>query len=115
VSKLFTNIKVGPQEFSHRVVLAPLSRLRAETGGVPGALMVEYYEQRASEGGFLITESAAVFVDGNGYLGSPGLYDDSQIAGWRLVTDVIHAKGGKVFAQIYHAGRQVACRSATES
>jgi N-ethylmaleimide reductase len=106
VSKLFTNIKVGPHEFSHRVVLAPLSRLRAETSGVPGALMVEYYGQRASEGGFLITESAAVLVDGNGYLGSPGLYDDSQIAGWRLVTDAIHARGGKVFAQIYHAGRQ---------
>ncbi|MCA8091046.1 alkene reductase [Burkholderia anthina] len=106
MSKLFSNIKVGPYEFSHRVVLAPLSRLRAEVGGVPGALMARYYEQRASEGGFLITESAAVLADGNGYLGSPGLYDDRQIAGWRLVTDAIHAKGGKVFAQIYHSGRQ---------
>lgn len=106
MSKLFSNIKVGQHEFLHRVVLAPLSRLRAEAGGVPGALMAKYYEQRASEGGFLITESAAVLADGNGYLGSPGLYDDSQIAGWRLVTDAIHAKGGKVFAQIYHSGRQ---------
>jgi N-ethylmaleimide reductase len=106
MSKLFTNVKVGPYELSHRVVLAPLSRLRAEAGGIPGVLMAEYYGQRASEGGFLITESSAVLVDGNGYLGSPGLYDDRQIAGWRLVTKAIHAKGGKVFAQIYHAGRQ---------
>ncbi|BAO93983.1 alkene reductase [Caballeronia insecticola] len=106
MSKPFANVQVGPYEFSHRVVLAPLSRLRAEEGGIPGALMAEYYSQRASQGGFLITESSAVLADGNGYLGSPGMYDDRQVAGWRLVTDAVHAKGGKVFAQIYHAGRQ---------
>ncbi|MEM5461648.1 alkene reductase [Paraburkholderia phytofirmans] len=106
MSELFSCIKVGPYEFSHRVVLAPLSRLRADGDAMPGPLMAEYYSQRASEGGLLIAESSAADVDGNGYLGSPGLHDDSQIAGWRLVTDAVHAKGGKIFAQVYHAGRQ---------
>ncbi|AUT65023.1 alkene reductase [Paraburkholderia terrae] len=106
MSKLFSHVKVGPYELSHRVVLAPLSRLRADDGANPSPLMAEYYGQRASEGGLLIAESAAALIDGNGYLGSPGLYDDSQVEGWRVVTDVVHAKGGRIFAQIYHAGRQ---------
>lgn len=106
MAKLFTSVKVGPYEISHRVVLAPLSRLRAQAGGIPGPLMAQYYEQRASEGGLLITEAAAALADGNGYLGSPGLYHDDQIAGWRKVTERVHAKGARIFAQIYHAGRQ---------
>lgn len=106
MSRLFSHLKIGPYAFSHRVVLAPLSRMRADDGAVPGPLMAEYYGQRSSDGGLLIAESAAVVVDGNGYLGSPGLHDDSQIAGWRLVTDAVHSKGGRIFAQIYHAGRQ---------
>ncbi|MCX5544769.1 alkene reductase [Paraburkholderia sp. CNPSo 3076] len=106
MSKLHSAVKVGPYEVSHRVVLAPLTRMRAEEGARPGPLMAEYYAQRASEGGFLISEATIAAPNGNGYLGAPGLYDDSQIAGWKLVTDAIHAKGGRIFLQLYHAGRQ---------
>jgi len=106
MSKLHTSIQVGPFNFSHRVVLAPLTRMRAETGAIPGAIMAEYYAQRSSEGGFLIGEATIAAENGNGYLGAPGLYDDSQIAGWKLITDAVHAKGGKIFLQLYHAGRQ---------
>lgn len=62
--------------------------------------------QRASQGGLLIGEATIAAENGNGYLGAPGLYDDSQIAGWKLVTEAVHAKGGKIFLQLYHAGRQ---------
>jgi N-ethylmaleimide reductase len=99
-------VKVGPYNISHRVVLAPLTRMRAEEGAKPGPLMAEYYAQRTSEGSFLIGEATIAAENGNGYLGAPGLYDDSQIAGWKLVTDAVHAKGGKIFLQLYHAGRQ---------
>jgi len=106
MSKLMSGIQVGAYQFSHRVVLAPLTRMRAEAGAIPGPLMAEYYAQRTSEGGFLIGEATIATDTGNGYLGSPGMYDDSQIAGWKLVTDAVHAKGGRIFLQLYHAGRQ---------
>jgi N-ethylmaleimide reductase len=106
MSKLHTSIQVGPFNFNHRVVLAPLTRMRADAGAIPGAIMAEYYAQRSSEGGFLVGEATIAAENGNGYLGAPGLYDDSQIAGWKLVTDAVHAKGGKIFLQLYHAGRQ---------
>ena len=106
MSKLHSSIEVGPYEFDHRIVLAPLTRMRAEPGAVPGPLMAEYYAQRTSRGGLLISEATTAAPNGNGYLGAPGLYDDSQIAGWKLVTDAVHAKGGRIFLQLYHAGRQ---------
>ena len=106
MSSLFTPVNVGSYAFSHRVVLAPLTRMRAEDGAVPGPLMAEYYAQRTSPGALLIGEATIAAPNGNGYLGAPGLYDDSQIAGWRLVTDAVHAKGGRIFLQLYHAGRQ---------
>ncbi|MGU7770388.1 alkene reductase [Burkholderia sp. MR1-5-21] len=106
MSRLFSRIAVGPYEFEHRVVLAPLTRMRAESGARPGRLMAEYYAQRTSPGALLIGEATIVAPNGNGYLGAPGLYDDSQIAGWKAVTDAVHAKGGRIFLQLYHAGRQ---------
>jgi N-ethylmaleimide reductase len=106
MNKLHTAIQVGPHQIAHRVVLAPLTRMRAEPGAVPGRLMAEYYAQRSSEGGLLIGEATIVAPNGNGYLGAPGLYDDSQVAGWLRVTEAVHAKGGKIFLQLYHAGRQ---------
>jgi len=106
MSKLFTPVRVGPFEIAHRVVLAPLTRMRAEDGAIPGELMAEYYAQRTSPGALLIGEATIAAPNGNGYLGAPGLYDDSQIAGWRRVTDAVHAKGGRIFLQLYHAGRQ---------
>jgi len=106
MSKLMSTVKVGPYELSHRVVLAPLTRMRAEEGAIPGPLMAQYYAQRTSQGGFLIGEATIAAANGNGYLGAPGLYDDNQIAGWKQVTDAVHAKGGRIFLQLYHAGRQ---------
>lgn len=106
MSKLHSPVKVGRFTFAHRIVLAPLTRMRAEEGARPGALMAEYYAQRTSQGGFLIGEATIAAPNGNGYLGAPGLFDDSQIAGWKHVTDAVHAKGGKIFLQLYHAGRQ---------
>src|SRR5258706_2330678 len=106
MSKLFSAVKVGRYTFAHRVVLAPLTRMRAEMNAVPGDLMAEYYGQRASRGAFLIGEATIAAPNGNGYLGAPGLYDDAQIAGWKKVTDAVHAKGAKIFLQLYHAGRQ---------
>ncbi len=106
MSKLMSPAQVGPYPISHRVVLAPLTRMRAEAGAIPGDLMVEYYRQRTSRGGFMIAEATIAAPDGSGYLGSPGLYDDSQVAGWKKVTDAVHANGGVIFSQLYHAGRQ---------
>ncbi|WP_250486483.1 alkene reductase [Caballeronia sp. GaOx3] len=106
MSRLFSHFKVGSYEFGHRVVLAPLTRMRAESGARPGPLMAEYYAQRTSPGALLIGEATIAAPEGNGYLGAPGLYDDSQIAGWQAVTDAVHARGGRIFLQLYHAGRQ---------
>ncbi len=106
MSKLHSAVRVGPYEFSHRVVLAPLTRMRAEEGAIPGPLMAEYYAQRTSKGGFLISEATIAAPNGNGYLGAPGLYDDSQIEGWKQVTEAVHERGGRIFLQLYHAGRQ---------
>jgi N-ethylmaleimide reductase len=106
MTRLFTPVKVGPYEFAHRIVLAPLTRMRAEEGARPGPLMTEYYAQRTSAGALLIGEATIAAANGNGYLGAPGLYEDSQIEGWRQVTDAVHAKGGRIFLQLYHAGRQ---------
>jgi N-ethylmaleimide reductase len=106
MSLLHSAVNVGPYTFNHRVVLAPLTRMRAEAGARPGPLMAEYYAQRTSQGGFLIGEATIAAPNGNGYLGAPGLFEDSQIAGWKQVTDAVHAKGGKIFLQLYHAGRQ---------
>jgi N-ethylmaleimide reductase len=106
MSKLFSKVAVGPYQFAHRVVLAPLTRMRAESGARPGPLMAEYYAQRTSPGALLIAEATIAAANGNGYLGAPGIYDDSQIAGWKQITEAVHAKGGKIFQQLYHAGRQ---------
>ncbi|MCW3060719.1 MAG: 12-oxophytodienoate reductase, partial [Capsulimonas sp.] len=105
-SPLFTPVKLGPYTLSHRVVMAPLTRLRAETpSDVPGDLMVEYYGQRASEGGLIVSEATTVSITGRGYLGAPGIYSNAQIAGWRRVVDAVHAKGGLIFLQLWHVGR----------
>ncbi|WP_322015205.1 alkene reductase [Paraburkholderia sp. J12] len=106
MTTLFTPVKIGAYTLSHRVALAPLTRMRSETGDIPGDLMVEYYAQRASEGGLLIAEATPVSVRGNGYQGAPGIYADEQIAGWKRVVDAVHAKGARIFLQLFHAGRQ---------
>jgi N-ethylmaleimide reductase len=106
VSKLFTSANIGSINLKHRIVLAPLTRMRTETGNVPGRLMVEYYSQRASDGGLLITDATAVSPLGIAYVDAPGMFTDEQVKGWKRVTDAVHAKGSPIFVQLWHAGRQ---------
>jgi N-ethylmaleimide reductase len=107
MSKLYSSVQIGAIQLDHRVVQAPLTRLRSDQpGDVPSPMMVRYYGQRTSQGGLQIAEATTVSVQGRGYLGAPGIYSDAQIAGWRKVTDAIHAKGGFIFLQLWHVGRQ---------
>jgi len=94
---LFTPVKLGAFELSHRVVLPPLTRMRTVTGFVPNELMVEYYAQRATPGGFMVTEGTVISETGHGYYGAPGIYTDEQVEGWKKVTAAVHAKGGIIF------------------
>jgi N-ethylmaleimide reductase len=104
---LFTPVQIGAVSLAHRVVMAPLTRLRSEQpGDIPGDRMVEYYDQRATEGGLIISEATAVSITGRGYLGAPGIYSDAQVAGWKKITAAVHAKGGRIFLQLWHVGRQ---------
>ena len=105
-NKLFSPVKLGPYELSHRVVMAPLMRMRSEPGDIPGDLMVQYYAQRAFAGGLIISEATPASIRGYGYAGAPGVYSDRQIAGWRRVTEAVHAKGGRIVMQLWHVGRQ---------
>ncbi len=103
--KLFTPLKVGDVDVANRVAMAPLTRNRAlPDGDVPHALNAEYYDQRAGAG-LIISEGTQISPTAKGYAWTPGIYSDAQVAGWKLVTDAVHAKGGKIFAQIWHVGR----------
>jgi N-ethylmaleimide reductase len=103
---LFQPLRLGALALAHRVVMAPLTRLRSQQpGDVPRALNAEYYGQRASEGGLQIAEATDIAEQARGYPGAPGVYSPEQIAGWRLVTDAVHAKGGLIVLQIWHTGR----------
>ena len=95
--------RLGHLELPNRVVMAPMTRSRA-IGGVPNALMRDYYTQRASAG-LIITEGIAPTPDGLGYPRIPGLFSEEQVAGWRTVTDAVHAAGGRIVAQLMHVGR----------
>lgn len=106
MSKLFSPVTLGPYRLKHRVVMAPLTRMRSDPGDIPNALMQEYYEQRASDGGLLISEATPVSLTGYGYARAPGIYSDNQIAGWRAITDAVHRKDGRIFLQLWHVGRQ---------
>jgi N-ethylmaleimide reductase len=103
-SKLFEPFKLGPVALPNRLVMAPLTRNRAVEGLVPGPLAVEYYGQRASAG-LLITEASQVSQQGQGYQDTPGIYSSDQVAGWRRVTDRVHARGGRIFLQLWQVGR----------
>jgi N-ethylmaleimide reductase len=105
--QLFSPIRIGAIDLAHRVVLAPLTRLRADMpGNVPGDLMATYYRQRASKGGLMITEATFVSPTGNGGYASPGIFTDAQVAGWRKVVHAVHAKGATILLQLWHVGRQ---------
>jgi N-ethylmaleimide reductase len=104
MTDLFTPIKLGRNELRNRIVMAPLTRNRAGEGNVPQSLNVEYYEQRASAG-LIITEATPISEMGHGYPATPGIHSDAQVAGWKTVVDAVHAKGGKIFLQLWQVGR----------
>src|SRR6202790_869711 len=105
-NKLFTPIQVGSMPLKHRVVMAPLTRSRSlQPGSIPGDLMLEYYSQRASDGGLIVSEGTSISIAGGGWCGAPGLYSDEQVAGWKRITKAVHAKRGRMFSQLWHTGR----------
>jgi len=104
MSRAFESIRVGAFDLPQRFVMAPLTRNRAGAGGVPTDLNVEYYRQRASAG-LIVTEGTQPSAVGQGYLDTPGIHSDEQVAGWRRVADAVHEEGGHVVVQLMHAGR----------
>src|SRR6267143_3845884 len=103
---LFSPLRIGPYQLRHRLVMAPLTRMRAEKPSLaPRPLNVEYYAQRATSGGLIIAEASPVMATGFGNPGVPGIYSEHQIKGWREVGDAVHAKGGVIFLQLWHVGR----------
>lgn len=101
---LFAPYQLGSLGLANRIVMAPLTRSRAAAGDVPTPLMAAYYEQRASAG-LIISEASQISPQGKGYIQTPGIYSEAQVAGWRQVTDAVHAKGGKILCQLWHVGR----------
>ncbi|KAK6382114.1 hypothetical protein LTS17_003999 [Exophiala oligosperma] len=106
---LFKPLKLGAINLEHRVMMAPLTRMRGskESDGVyvPNDLVIEYYSQRASKGGFQLTEACPISRLSCGYPGVPGIFTKGQISGWKKVTDAVHAKGGFIYCQLWHVGR----------
>jgi N-ethylmaleimide reductase len=103
---LFSPLQVGPYQLNHRLVMAPLTRMRAEKPSLaPRPLNAAYYSQRATPGGLIIAEASPVAATGYGSPGVPGIYSEQQIRGWRAVVDAVHAKGGVIFLQLWHVGR----------
>ncbi len=102
---LFQPLTVGAVKVANRAFMAPLTRMRADQpGDVPNALMAEYYVQRAGAG-LIITEGTQVSPQGKGYADTPGIYSPEQVAGWRQITDAVHAAGGLIAPQLWHTGR----------
>jgi N-ethylmaleimide reductase len=101
---LFQPVTLGDIVLTNRIVMAPLTRSRAGKGDVPGPLNAEYYRQRA-EAGLIVSEATNISQQGKGYAFTPGIYTDDQVAGWRLVTDAVHAAGGRIYCQLWHVGR----------
>ena len=104
MTDLFDPCEFNGLKLQNRIALSPLTRTRSNDAGEAGAMQALYYAQRATAG-LLITEATPVAPGGRGGPNIPGLWNDDQIAGWRLVTDAVHAKGGLIFCQLWHAGR----------
>lgn len=101
---LFSPVQLGSIALKNRIVMAPLTRNRAGEGGVPQAMNVTYYQQRATAG-LIVTEATPISAMAHGYPALPGIYTEAQIAGWKQVTDAVHAEGGKIVMQLWHVGR----------
>lgn len=104
LDSLFTPLQLGALWLPNRIVMPPLTRMRAGAGGVPSPLTAEYYAQRASAG-LIITEATAVSVQGHGYPAMPGMHTPEQAAGWQAVTRAVHERGGRIVLQLVHHGR----------
>lgn len=104
MSNLLETYRLGDITLKNRVVMAPLTRARAEAVRVPNALMAEYYAQRATAG-MILTEATVVSEQGIGYADTPGIWSQAQVEGWKLVTDRVHLSGSKIFSQLWHVGR----------
>jgi N-ethylmaleimide reductase len=103
-SDLFQPVKLGPYTLANRIVMAPLTRSRANKDDAPYELNVKYYGQRATAG-LIISEATQISRQGKGYAYTPGIHSEAQVAGWKKVTDAVHAKGGRIFLQLWHVGR----------
>src|SRR4051812_9739191 len=103
---LFDPLDLGSLEVPNRIMMAPLTRARAGRDGVPNPLMAEYYAQRASAG-LIVSEATGISREGLGWPNAPGLWNKSQVEGWKLVTSAVHAAGGRIVAQLWHMGRLV--------
>jgi N-ethylmaleimide reductase len=97
-------VSLGAIEAPNRIVMAPLTRMRAGPGRIPSQMMSEYYSQRASAG-LMVTEATAISQQGTGCLNTPGIFTDDQLSGWQRVTDTVHHSGGRIFLQLWHMGR----------
>ncbi len=104
MTKLFTPVQIGRLTLPNRLVMAPMTRSRADDAGVPSNLVVSYYAQRASAG-LIITEGVYPNALGKGYVRTPGIETDAQVAAWQEVTEAVHARGGRIFMQLMHCGR----------
>ena len=108
MTTLFDPLRVGSMDLATRICMAPLTRNRASPGQVPNDLMRDYYAQRADPAtgaGLLITEATQISRMGQGYLDTPGIHSAEQMAGWRRITDAVHARGGRIVVQLWHVGR----------
>lgn len=105
MTDIWTPLTTATLQLPHRLAMAPMTRSRAKPDGTPGDLAALYYTQRAGMG-LLITEGTQPSDDGQGYLATPGIYTDAHVAGWRMVTDAVHAAGARIFVQLMHVGRR---------
>jgi len=104
MNPLFTPVRLGRYDLPNRIVMAPMTRSRADFDGTPGKLAADYYAQRAAVG-LIVTEGTQPSDDGQGYLATPGIYTDAHVAGWKKVAEAVHGAGGHMFIQLMHVGR----------
>ena len=105
-NSMFSQLSAGSIQLKHRIVMAPLTRMRAaQPGNTPNEMNARYYAQRASAGGLLISEATQISQTGQGYPATPGIHSPEQVEGWRLVTEAVHSEGGLIFLQLWHVGR----------
>ena len=104
MTSLYEHLRIGSLTLPNRVFMAPLTRNRATPSGVPGPWASTYYSQRASAG-LIVTEATQISPMGKGYINTPGIYSEEQIAGWKPVVDAVHRAGGRIFLQLWHVGR----------